>query len=439
MDSDDSHFHDTVFSTIDTKNVNHAVGSTTITRSKSEQHDEMNTETLTVDDDSTCTPSSLSSYDSESNFDKPSRTFSEDTIITTLEKVNSQNETKSGPIVKAIATAVEKIPNREKDGQQRAPNTFMTELHSNVTKRTTLPKSLAVSSMNDVGNISDALTQGKKLIENDALEEVEADTMEDISLEEEVISSSIRKNSTTANKKHTTSKEAITNHLKEITSALVSGKKPDITVPAPAPTRLHTTTSVTETVQQQSPKEEDGNRSGNNKSIIAHDENENVLIASSGASTRTSSSATSTTSRSIFNFWSPFRSMSSSSSSTTTSPSSSRRPSKQYSAPVLSATTTTSRPTSSLSPLPEFQEALLAQMEQLNTANTNDPKSKVLRNLKRQSIKHSLVTQNKGDDYDWGQYMMIELLCQHRKRKRECGCVVCQRASIDRLKEKGDR
>ncbi|KAI7894656.1 rab-GTPase-TBC domain-containing protein [Mucor mucedo] len=41
-------------------------------------------------------------------------------------------------------------------------------------------------------------------------------------------------------------------------------------------------------------------------------------------------------------------------------------------------------------------------MEQLNSANTNDPKSKVIKNLKRQSIRHSLVTENKGDDYDWG-------------------------------------
>jgi hypothetical protein len=60
------------------------------------------------------------------------------------------------------------------------------------------------------------------------------------------------------------------------------------------------------------------------------------------------------------------------------------------------------RPTSIISPLPGFQETLLAQMEQLNASNTSDPKSKVIKNLKRQSIRHSLVSQNKGDDYDWG-------------------------------------
>ncbi|KAI9475811.1 MAG: rab-GTPase-TBC domain-containing protein [Benjaminiella poitrasii] len=135
-------------------------------------------------------------------------------------------------------------------------------------------------------------------------------------------------------------------------------------------------------------------------------------------------SSTSTT-RSVFALWSPFRSSSSSSFTTTNTSLSSRRPStKQNSSASIASTSSSvstinnqtasrpsasfaarqkrlSRPTSIISPLPGFQEALLVQMEQLNTANTNDPKSKVMKNLKRQSIRQSLVSQNKGDDYDW--------------------------------------
>ncbi|KAI8047927.1 rab-GTPase-TBC domain-containing protein [Thamnidium elegans] len=48
-------------------------------------------------------------------------------------------------------------------------------------------------------------------------------------------------------------------------------------------------------------------------------------------------------------------------------------------------------------------------MEQLNYSNTSDPKSKVIKNLKRQSIRHSLVSQNKGDDYDWGEFLFLFL------------------------------
>ncbi|KAI7868868.1 rab-GTPase-TBC domain-containing protein [Spinellus fusiger] len=47
-------------------------------------------------------------------------------------------------------------------------------------------------------------------------------------------------------------------------------------------------------------------------------------------------------------------------------------------------------------------EAVLAQMEQLNIANVNDPKAKILLHLKRQSIRKSL--QGKGDDYDWADF-----------------------------------
>lgn len=189
------------------------------------------------------------------------------------------------------------------------------------------------------------------------------------------------------------------NPLKIITSALVSGEKPQITA-VPVPTRLQTSapppppkdiiyeSTISPLSQVPSPPSPQ------------RDSIDNESIAS-----------TSTT-RSIFALWSPFRS----SSSTNTSPASSRRPSKQNTVPIINNTPSAprpsasfaarqkrlSRPTSIISPLPGFQEALLAQMEQLNVSNTNDPKSKVIKNLKRQSIRHSLVSQNKGDDYDWG-------------------------------------
>ncbi|RCH99480.1 GTPase-activating protein [Rhizopus stolonifer] len=125
-------------------------------------------------------------------------------------------------------------------------------------------------------------------------------------------------------------------------------------------------------------------------------------------------SSTSTT-RSIFStFWSPFR-------SSNTSPASSRRPSKQHSTPLPVANRPSasfaarhlSKTSSIISPLPGFQEALLAQMEQLNVENNSDPKSKMMKSLKRQSIRYSLVTQNKGtpDDYDWD--FWANLMCDY--------------------------
>ncbi|RCH87880.1 GTPase-activating protein [Rhizopus azygosporus] len=156
------------------------------------------------------------------------------------------------------------------------------------------------------------------------------------------------------------------NPLKMITTALVNGDRPEIPVSTPQPTPLPARKSV---------------------------DNE----------------STTSTTRSIFtSFWSPFRS----SSSTTSTPASSRRPSKQHSAPLPASSRPSaqfaarhqrlSRATSVISPLPGFQEALLAQMEQLNLENHNDPKLKVMKSLKRQSIRHSLITQNKGQDgYDW--------------------------------------
>ncbi|KAI8083118.1 rab-GTPase-TBC domain-containing protein [Halteromyces radiatus] len=62
-----------------------------------------------------------------------------------------------------------------------------------------------------------------------------------------------------------------------------------------------------------------------------------------------------------------------------------------------------SRPPSCV--LPGFQESLLAQMEQLNSDNGNDPKAQQLLNLKRQTIRQSLVLASSSipnkDDYDW--------------------------------------
>ncbi|KAI9249642.1 rab-GTPase-TBC domain-containing protein [Sporodiniella umbellata] len=48
-----------------------------------------------------------------------------------------------------------------------------------------------------------------------------------------------------------------------------------------------------------------------------------------------------------------------------------------------------------VTPLEGFQETLLAQMEQLNRANQNDPKSK------RQSIRYTLMMDNSKDNYNW--------------------------------------
>lgn len=61
------------------------------------------------------------------------------------------------------------------------------------------------------------------------------------------------------------------------------------------------------------------------------------------------------------------------------------------------------------------QDDVLARMEQLNTAKTNDPKARMLLNLKRQSIRESLASQHKGseDDYDWGMCIYIQSMPIH--------------------------
>lgn len=59
-------------------------------------------------------------------------------------------------------------------------------------------------------------------------------------------------------------------------------------------------------------------------------------------------------------------------------------------------------------PLLVHENDILAQMEQLNAANTNDPKARMLNNLKRQSLRKSLASQYRGtDDYDWGKIRKI--------------------------------
>ncbi|KAI8141296.1 rab-GTPase-TBC domain-containing protein [Fennellomyces sp. T-0311] len=59
--------------------------------------------------------------------------------------------------------------------------------------------------------------------------------------------------------------------------------------------------------------------------------------------------------------------------------------------------------------------AILAQMEQLNVANTNDPKVRMLANMKRKSIRQSLANQHKGsaDDYDWD--FWAGMLCDYEQ------------------------
>ncbi|KAF7722645.1 GTPase-activating protein [Apophysomyces ossiformis] len=116
---------------------------------------------------------------------------------------------------------------------------------------------------------------------------------------------------------------------------------------------------------------------------------------------RDSSTDTASTPKSLFSLWSPFKGTSSrrtSQSSIASTPL--QRPSMSYTARQQKRL---SRP-QSIVQLPAYQEALLAQMEQLNTANTTDPKAQRLLNLKRQTLRKSLlaIQSNKNnDDYDW--------------------------------------
>lgn len=167
------------------------------------------------------------------------------------------------------------------------------------------------------------------------------------------------------------------NPLKMITAALVDGGSPE-TASKPAPTPLSFLPSTSTIYKSTHPLDSE------------EDNNEEASIASP--------------TRSIFTIFSSFRS----SSSNNTTPTSSRRPSKQTSLKRPSIISTT-RPISVISPLPGFQEALLAQMEQLNQANTNDPKSTVLKQMERRSIRQSLVLQNNNssNNYDWGNSFIL--------------------------------
>ncbi|CEP15964.1 hypothetical protein [Parasitella parasitica] len=292
---------------------------------------------------------SSSSLDSTSYFEKPMRTYSEDTILTPPIKPPSNKE--------AI--------NKEEDEEEDA-----TTIASPIRDR---PPSQSESrqSTSTISSFSDL----KEILSS---EQNSSTPVQDKEVEDEKY-----------------------NPLKIITSALVSGEKPQIT-PVPVPTRFQPKSVP-------SPPSKDAayyeslkspfNQSPSSPPPIQRHSMDNISVASAPAA------------RSIFTLWSPFRS----STSTSTSPPSSRRLSKQNTAPSINTTsiasrpsasftarqTKLSRPTSVISPLPGFQETLLAQMEQLNVSNTNDPKSKMIKNLKRQSIRHSLVSQNKGDDYDW--------------------------------------
>lgn len=295
------------------------------------------------DDDSSSVSSSI---DSSSYFEKPLRTYSEDTILTPPIKSPSKKE-----------TIQEVEEEHEEEHTTTISSPIMDRPPSQLASRQSMSTILSLSDMNKI-----SLT----------------DQQPSPSLPDE---------------------EEEYNPLKIITSALVSGEKPQITT-VPVPTRLQTTAPP--------PPPKDIIY----ESTISPLSKQPTPPSSQRDSFDNESIASTSTARSIFALWSPFRS----SSSTNISPASSRRPSKQNTVPIISTApsaprpsasfaarqTKLSRPTSIISPLPGFQDALLAQMEQLNVANTNDPKSKVIKNLKRQSIRHNLVSQNKGDDYDWG-------------------------------------
>lgn len=57
-------------------------------------------------------------------------------------------------------------------------------------------------------------------------------------------------------------------------------------------------------------------------------------------------------------------------------------------------------------------EDILTQMENLNIANTSDPKVRMLVGLKRQSVRDSLKSQYLGrDDFDWGKMSKAVIVC----------------------------
>ncbi|KAG2204917.1 hypothetical protein INT46_002686 [Mucor plumbeus] len=335
--TDEYEFHDTDSIALDTKDLNE--------QSFIESNNSVDlipTNTLNENDDSSSVSSSI---DFSSYFEKPLRTYSEDTILTPPIKSPSKKET-----IQEVAEEHEEE--------------HITTISSPIMDRS--PSQLeSRQSMSTISSLSD---------------------MNEISLTDQQSSSPLAE------------KEEDYNPLKIITSALVSGEKPQITT-VPVPTRLQTTPPP--------PPPKDIIY----ESTISPLSNQPTPPSSQRDSFDNESIASTSTTRSIFALWSPFRS----SSSTNTSPASSRRPSKQNTVPIINIApsaprpsasfaarqTKLSRPTSIISPLPGFQDALLAQMEQLNVANTNDPKSKVIKNLKRQSIRYSLVSQNKGDDYDW--------------------------------------
>ncbi|ORZ09824.1 rab-GTPase-TBC domain-domain-containing protein [Absidia repens] len=127
-------------------------------------------------------------------------------------------------------------------------------------------------------------------------------------------------------------------------------------------------------------------------------------------------SRSSTTQRFVSGLWSPFKSTASGSNNNNTTAASNA---KKVVRPSANFTKRQSRPPSCA--LPGFQESLLAQMEQLNSDNGNDPKAQRLLNLKRQTIRQSLVLAsssggnstgtssvggggtepNNNDEYDW--------------------------------------
>ncbi|KAI8332688.1 rab-GTPase-TBC domain-containing protein [Chlamydoabsidia padenii] len=78
--------------------------------------------------------------------------------------------------------------------------------------------------------------------------------------------------------------------------------------------------------------------------------------------------------------------------------------------------------------LPGFQEALLAQMEQLNSDNGNDPKAQQLLNLKRQTIRQSLVLASSNvpdkDYYDWEFWTSV--ICDFDQMQKNKDTIIAQ-------------
>ncbi|KAI8065842.1 rab-GTPase-TBC domain-containing protein [Gongronella butleri] len=115
--------------------------------------------------------------------------------------------------------------------------------------------------------------------------------------------------------------------------------------------------------------------------------------------TASASTPTSTpTQRFVSNLWSPFKANGGGASSP--------KPIERPSANFAERQRRQSRPPSIA--LPGFQESLLAQMEQLNQANTDDPKARRVMQMKRKSLRRSIVQRaTHKDGFDWDYWATV--------------------------------